>query len=103
MFNIGGGELMVILLVALLVLGPDKLPDAARKMGNVAAEFRKMSSGFQRELREAMDEPVEAAARERGQQLSTERPAPDDDAAAGPSVGPATPPGDGPTSDTPPA
>lgn len=70
MFNIGGGELLVILLVALLVLGPDKLPEAARKMGNVTAELRRMSSGFQRELREAMIDPTETAARERGRAVT---------------------------------
>src|SRR5438874_7190711 len=56
MFNVGTGELMVILLIALLVLGPDKLPDAARKIGNVMAEVRRMSTGFQAEMRSAMEE-----------------------------------------------
>ena len=56
MFNVGAGELMVILLIALIVLGPDKLPDTARKIGNVMGELRRMSSGFQNEMRSAMDE-----------------------------------------------
>jgi sec-independent protein translocase protein TatB len=46
MFNVGASELLVILLVALIVLGPDKLPETARKMGNVVAELRRMASGF---------------------------------------------------------
>ena len=53
-----GGELVVILLVALIVLGPDKLPDAIRKVGRVYGELRRMSSGFQAELRDALDEPM---------------------------------------------
>jgi sec-independent protein translocase protein TatB len=57
--NVGTGELLVVLLVALIVLGPDKLPQAARKVGQVMAEVRKVSSGFQSELRDAMKEPVE--------------------------------------------
>jgi sec-independent protein translocase protein TatB len=57
--NVGTGELLVVLLVALIVLGPDKLPQAARKVGQVLAEVRKVSSGFQSELRDAMKEPVE--------------------------------------------
>jgi sec-independent protein translocase protein TatB len=65
MFNVGGGELMIILLVALLVLGPQKLPSAAKQFGKVMSDFRKMSSGFQREMREAMNDPVEAATRDR--------------------------------------
>ncbi len=60
MFNVGPGELLVILVVALIVLGPDKLPDAARKIGNVMGELRRMSAGFQEEIRSAMDAPVQA-------------------------------------------
>lgn len=55
MFNVGGGELLVILLIALIVLGPDKLPEAARKIGKVLTELRRMSQGFQDEVRSAMD------------------------------------------------
>lgn len=69
MFNIGGGELLVILVVALLVLGPDKLPEAARQIGKFMGELRKYSTGFQNELKNALDEPVETAARERGAKL----------------------------------
>jgi len=58
MFNVGAGELLVILLIALIVLGPDKLPETARKIGNVMGELRRMSSGFQNEMRAAMDEVV---------------------------------------------
>jgi sec-independent protein translocase protein TatB len=57
MFNVGGGEVLMILLLALMVLGPQKLPDAARRVGNIMGELRRMSSGFQSELRAAMDEP----------------------------------------------
>jgi len=53
--NLGTPELLVILLVALIVLGPAKLPEAARKMGQAMNEFRRMSSGFQAELRDALD------------------------------------------------
>jgi sec-independent protein translocase protein TatB len=56
MFNVGSGELLVILLLALIVLGPEKLPDAARKVGNVVAELRRMSQGFQDEVRRAMED-----------------------------------------------
>jgi len=55
-FNVGGGELLVILLVVLIVLGPDKLPDAARKIGNVVGEVRRMSAGFQNEMRAAIED-----------------------------------------------
>ena len=58
MFNVGTPELLVILLVALIVLGPNKLLDAARQVGKFMGEFRRMSSGFQNELKDAMQEPV---------------------------------------------
>lgn len=60
MFNVGGGELLIILFVALVVLGPDKLPDAARKIGNVMGEVKRMSAGFQDEFKAAMDTPNKA-------------------------------------------
>jgi sec-independent protein translocase protein TatB len=55
-FSLGGGEVLVILLVALIVLGPDKLPEAARKIGNVMGEIRRMSAGFQNEMRAAIED-----------------------------------------------
>ncbi len=54
MFNVGGGEILVILVVALVVLGPDKLPGAMRTIGQAIAEVRKLSNGFQSEMRNAM-------------------------------------------------
>lgn len=59
MGNLGSGELLVIFFVALIVLGPNKLPDAARQVGRAVAEIRRISGGFQREMREAMREPLE--------------------------------------------
>jgi sec-independent protein translocase protein TatB len=57
-FNVTGSELVIILLVALIVLGPEKLPDAIRKVGRVYGELRRMSAGFQSELKDALDEPM---------------------------------------------
>jgi len=58
MLNLGTGELLVVFLVALLVLGPTKLPDAARQMGRMVAELRRLSTGFQDEMRAAMQDPT---------------------------------------------
>ena len=55
MFNVGGPEILVILLVALVILGPEQLPKAMRTFGNVMAEVRKVSGGFQAEMRKAID------------------------------------------------
>jgi sec-independent protein translocase protein TatB len=56
MFNVGGGELIVIMLLALVVLGPQRLPSAARQMGKALGELRRLSSGFQNEVRSAVRE-----------------------------------------------
>jgi sec-independent protein translocase protein TatB len=57
-FNLQGSEIIIVLLLALVVLGPEKLPDAMRKMGQAFAELKKMSAGFQSEFRAAVDEPM---------------------------------------------
>jgi sec-independent protein translocase protein TatB len=57
-FNIQGSEMIFLLLVALIVLGPEKLPDAVRKAGRAYAEFKKMANGFQGELKTALDDPM---------------------------------------------
>lgn len=60
MFNLQGSEIIIVLLLALVVLGPEKLPDAMRKAGRFVAELRKMSSGFQEEFRKAAEPFSEA-------------------------------------------
>ena len=50
MFGIGGTELLVILVVALLVLGPKSLPQIAQTLGKAMGEFRRVSTEFQRTL-----------------------------------------------------
>ena len=65
--NIGGLEVLFVLVVALVVLGPTKLPEAARRAGKYMNEVRRISGNFQRELREAVHDPiVEAEARAKG-------------------------------------
>ncbi len=58
MFNLQGSEIIVILLIALVVLGPERLPDAVRKFMQTYNELRKMGSGFQSEIKAAFDEPM---------------------------------------------
>jgi hypothetical protein len=44
----------------MIVLGPSRLPQAARTLGRFMAEMRRMSSSFQDEVRDAIGEPTEA-------------------------------------------
>lgn len=50
MFGIGTTELLIIMLVALLVLGPTKLPGIARSLGKALGEFRRVTTDVQRTL-----------------------------------------------------
>ena len=43
MFNIGMPELLLILAIALIILGPKKLPDIAKALGRSLSEFRRAS------------------------------------------------------------
>ncbi len=56
MFGIGMPELLLILAVALIVLGPKKLPEMARALGRGLAEFRRTTDDMKRELQTAADE-----------------------------------------------
>ena len=53
--SLGPAEILVILVVALIVLGPKRLPEAGRQVGRAIAEVRKWSQGFQDEIRSAVD------------------------------------------------
>jgi Tat protein translocase TatB subunit len=57
-FNLSGTEIIVILLLALVVLGPEKLPEALRRAGRTYAELKKMGNTFQSEMRSVLDEPM---------------------------------------------
>ena len=56
MFDIGGGELVVIGIVALVAIGPKELPTVLRTVGRYMGKIRRMSSEFQGQFQEAMRE-----------------------------------------------
>ena len=51
----GWFEILVVALVALIVLGPERLPGYARKAGKFIRQFRKITSGVSKEISRAMD------------------------------------------------
>jgi sec-independent protein translocase protein TatA len=50
MFGIGIPELLVIMVVALIVLGPQRLPEVAKALGKALAEFRRATGDLSEEL-----------------------------------------------------
>jgi sec-independent protein translocase protein TatB len=49
------GKFLFLLIIALIVLGPEKLPEAARAAGRLLSEFRRVTGGLQEEVREAFN------------------------------------------------
>ncbi|HCF51363.1 MAG TPA: twin-arginine translocase subunit TatB [Syntrophomonas sp.] len=61
MFNIGPWELILILVVALIVVGPGKLPEVAKSLGKATREFKKATTGIKKEFDEAINSVEEPA------------------------------------------
>jgi TatA/E family protein of Tat protein translocase len=53
--TLGGPELFLILVVALIVFGPRKLPEMGKSLGKMMAEFRKASNEFQRTIEDEVE------------------------------------------------
>lgn len=61
---LGGPELILILVIALIVFGPRKLPEIGKSMGKMLVEFRRASTDFKRTLETEVETEKRAPARQ---------------------------------------
>jgi sec-independent protein translocase protein TatA len=76
MFGLGFGELILIFLIALIFIGPKKLPELAKGLGKGLREFQNAAKGFTDQLNEEQQTPPEKIADATQQQTETTETAP---------------------------
>ena len=59
MFGIGMPELLLILAIALIVIGPKKLPDLAKSLGRTMREFKKATDEIKKEINDSSNDIVD--------------------------------------------
>ncbi len=79
--TLGGPEIILILVLALIIFGPRKLPEIGKSMGRMLAEFRKASNDFKRTLEDEVDAEKARPAEQAGsdQQVLAPRATPPDE------------------------
>jgi sec-independent protein translocase protein TatA len=92
--SIGAPELLVIIVLALIIFGPRRLPEIGKTVGKSMREFRRAASEFRAEIEHDLDEEPPTGRRPRTRPASKT-----DGGPPGPSSGPSSPtPGDQTTS-----
>ena len=56
--SLGPAEILVVLVIALIVFGPKKLPEVGRQVGGALRELRKVQDTVQNEIRTVFEEPT---------------------------------------------
>ena len=99
MFDIGAAELLVIVVVAILVIGPKDMPAAMRAAGRWIGKMRRMSSHFRAGLdemvRQAEIEDMEAKWSQRNKDIMAKYPTGTEPEGGAPQPEPLLPPGEG--------
>ena len=75
MFGVGFGELLLIAIIALVLLGPERLPEFIKAVGKVYAEFRHASAELKKavmEVEEKTKEPPENTKEDTNEKTKTE-------------------------------
>ena len=58
MFGIGGQELILLMLIGLIVLGPERLPRVANQLGSWLGQARRMTRVMKRQLEDELPRPL---------------------------------------------
>lgn len=58
-FDVSGGEIMMVLLLAIILFGPKRIPEIAKKIGKVMYEYRKVTEKIKSEIRNVENEAEE--------------------------------------------
>ncbi len=58
--NVGGGEILLIMLVILIFFGPKKIPELAQSLGKGIRKFNDAKAGIETQVKTAIKEPLEA-------------------------------------------
>lgn len=69
--NIGLPELMIVLVIALLVFGPRRLPEMGKSIGQAIKEFKKAGREIQQDIKESIDEEENVSSISKGKTQET--------------------------------
>jgi sec-independent protein translocase protein TatA len=73
-FNVGPTELLVVLLIALIVFGPKRLPEVGRTVGKGLREFRRATDEIRGEIQSTMEDDEPAEPQKDGQPTTADAP-----------------------------
>lgn len=89
--NIGFGEILLILLLALIIFGPRRLPEMGKTIGRSLREFRRATSEIRTEIEADLDEPPAATLEQRTRRIAERTPPKEPPAETTPTEGQAPP------------